>query len=324
MSCQRTLKEEISCIGVGLHSGRKVRLTLKPAPADSGIVFRRVDLLEKDSFEIPARAEHLACINHATCLARDGVRIETVEHLLAALSALSVDNAVVELDAAEVPIMDGSAAPFIYLIHEAGIRRLARQRSFIKVTRPLSVELANGGLAGKNGKGKKDRQQISVYPADSLKISYTISFDHPLLRHQQRTVEIDESSFIEEVAPARTFGFLKEVEQLRRSGLALGGSLENAVVIGETGVLNNPLRFPDEFVRHKILDAIGDLALLGRPLLGHVVAVRAGHQLHTELVRQILDSPECWELVTPSEPYEQVESVAVLAAKEAPVTGAAY
>jgi len=311
MSYQRTLKDEISCIGIGLHSGRKVRLTLKPAPADSGVVFRRAD---RDGFEIPASAAHLSCINHATCLARDGVRIETVEHLLAALSALSVDNALVELDAAEVPIMDGSAAPFIYLIHEAGIRRLAQERSFIKVTRPLTVE-HNGGRA-------------SVYPADSFKVSYTISFDHPLLRHQQRTVEISESSFIEEVAPARTFGFLKEVEQLRRSGLALGGSLENAVVVGETGVLNNPLRFSDEFVRHKILDAVGDLALLGRPMLGHVVAVRAGHQLHTELVRQILRSPKNWELVSFSQEISELsdkkEPVASLVTKEAPVSGAVY
>jgi UDP-3-O-[3-hydroxymyristoyl] N-acetylglucosamine deacetylase len=307
MNFQTTLKEDISCVGIGLHSGRKVKMTLKPAAADSGIVFRRVD---RDGLEIPARAENLSCINYATCLAHRGVRVETVEHLLAALSALSVDNVVVELDAAEVPIMDGSAAPFIYLIHEAGIRRLGREKMVIKITRPITVARTQGGA---------DKQQVSVYPADSLKVSYTISFDHPLLRHQQRTVEINESAFSDEVAPARTFGFLKEVEQLRQSGLALGGSLDNAVVVGETGVLNNPLRFPDEFVRHKILDVVGDLALLGRPLLGHVVAVRAGHQLHTELVRRILHSPESWELVNQGEPL-----AASLAAKEAPVSGAAY
>ena len=281
MHFQRTLRRDTSCVGIGLHSGRKVELTLKPAPAESGIVFKRLD---QDVIEIPATAEHLSCINHATCLARGETRIETVEHLLAALSALGVDNAIVELDAAEVPIMDGSAAPFIYLIHEAGIRNLAGSRSFIRVTRPISVE-ANG-------------RQVAAYPSDSLRISYTINFNHPMLRHQEHSLEIDESSFTEEIAPARTFGFQKDVELLRQNGLALGGSLDNALVLSETGVLNNPLRFPDEFVRHKILDFLGDLSLLNRALLAHVVAVRAGHQLHTELVREILTSPDCWELVS--------------------------
>ncbi|MFQ5790309.1 MAG: UDP-3-O-acyl-N-acetylglucosamine deacetylase, partial [Acidobacteriota bacterium] len=288
MTFQKTLKQKTSCVGIGLHSGKRVKLTLKPAPADTGIVFKRVD---RGGFEIPATARHLACINHATCLARDGVRIETVEHILAALSALGVDNVAVELDAAEVPIMDGSAAPVIYLIHEAGIRELARARSFMRLIRPLSFA--------------SDGRQVAAYPAESLRVSYTINFDHPLLRHQEHSIEISELSFAEDVAPARTFGFMKDVELMRQKGLALGGSLDNAVVLGETGVLNNPLRFPDEFVRHKILDILGDLSLLGRPLLAHVVAVRAGHQLHTDLVQGILASPESWEVVTsfrPSEP----------------------
>jgi UDP-3-O-[3-hydroxymyristoyl] N-acetylglucosamine deacetylase len=301
MHLQKTLKRESGCVGIGLHSGRKVKLTLRPAPADTGIVFKRLD---RGHCEIPATSEHIARLNHATCLSKDGSRIETVEHLLAALAALGVDNAIVELDAPEVPIMDGSAAPFIYLIHEAGIRSLARQRSYMKLTRPVAVE--------------SDGRQVAAYPSDSLRVSYTISFDHPLLRHQQRSFEIEEASFIEEIAPARTFGFLKDVEQMRQAGLALGGSLDNAVVLSEAGVLNNRLRFSDEFVRHKILDILGDLSLLGRPLLAHIVAVRAGHNLHSQLVRQILASPECWEQVSYPETPEPV-AAAVPSAK-APVT----
>lgn len=282
MQKQRTLKEEATCVGVGLHSGRKVKLSLKPAGADRGIVFRRLDA---GDIEIPATAEYLSHINHATCLARNGVRIETIEHLLAALHALGVDNVVVELDGPEVPIMDGSAAPFIYLIHEAGIRTLSASRSYLGLSRPVSV--------GDNGRF------VAAYPCDRLRLTYTINFDHPLLKHQEYSVEIDESSFVEDIAPARTFGFLKDVELMRQAGLALGGSLDNAVVLGETGVLNNPLRFPDEFVRHKILDLLGDLVLLGKPLRAHVVALRAGHALHTRLVKAILETAELRDLAAP-------------------------
>lgn len=278
MQKQTTLKEVTSCVGIGLHSGRKVTLTLKPAPADTGIVFIRSDY---DGVPIPATAEHLSHINHATCLAKDGVRIETVEHLLAAFQALGIDNVIAELDGPELPIMDGSAAPFIYLIHEAGIRKLTAPRSVMKLTKPISVS--------------EGRRSVAAYPCDSLRLSYTINFDHPLLRHQEYSIEIDESSFVDEIAPARTFGFLKDVELMRQSGLALGGSLDNAVVLGETGVLNNPLRYPDEFVRHKLLDLLGDLVLLGSSLKAHVVATRAGHELHTKLVKSILDTPDSWE-----------------------------
>ncbi|MGH9323990.1 MAG: UDP-3-O-acyl-N-acetylglucosamine deacetylase [Vicinamibacteria bacterium] len=275
---QKTLKDEANCVGVGLHSGRKVKLALKPAGVNRGIVFRRLDA---GGIEIPARAEYLSHINHATCLSRDGVRIETIEHLLAALHALGVDNVVVELDGPELPIMDGSASPFIYLIHEAGIKSQSASKSTIGLSRPISV--ADGG------------RFVAAYPSDRLRLSYTINFDHPLLKHQEYSLEIDESSFVDEIAPARTFGFLKDVELMRQAGLALGGSLDNAVVLGETGVLNNPLRFPDEFVRHKILDLLGDLVLLGSPLRAHVVALRAGHALHTRLVKAILESSERWE-----------------------------
>src|ERR671911_221900 len=280
MDSQRTLKRAVSCAGIGLHSGKKVTLSLKPAPADHGIRFRRSDL---GGLEIPAVVTHLGGIQYATGLSLKDGSVETVEHLLGALVSLGVDNVIVELNHPEVPIMDGSAAPFIYLIHEAGLKRLAAPKRFLKVVRPIALS-----------RGDK---RIALYPSDHFKVTYSISFDHPLLRHQARTLRITEESFIEEIAPARTFCFLKEVEMLRQNGLALGGSLDNAIVIGETGVLNSALRFEDEFVRHKILDVIGDLALVGYPIIGHVVAHRAGHALHTALAAEILADQEAWCLV---------------------------
>ena len=196
---------------------------------------------------------------------------------------MGIDNVIVELNSPEVPIMDGSAAPFIYLIQEAGVKRLQAPRKYLKIVRPIAIS-----------RGDK---RIALYPSDHFKVTYSISYDHPLLRHQSRTLRITEESFIEEIAPARTFTFLKDVEMLRQNGLALGGSLENAIVLGETGVLNNALRFEDEFVRHKILDAIGDLALVGYPVIGHLVAHRAGHALHTEFAAKILEETHAWRLV---------------------------
>jgi len=280
MSTQRTLRRSIPCTGIGLHSGRKVKLTLKPAAADHGIRFSRSDL---GGVEIPATVTNLASIHYATGLARDAGSVETVEHLLAALLSLAVDNVLVELDSPEVPIMDGSAAPFVYLIHEAGVKRLASARRYLKVLRPISLSQGD--------------KRIAVYPSDHFKVTYSISFDHPMLRHQSRTMRVTEASFVEDIAPARTFGFLKEVEMLRQRGLALGGSLENAIVLNETGVLNNALRFEDEFVRHKILDVIGDLALVGHPIVGHVVAHRGGHALHTTFASKVLAERDAWKLV---------------------------
>src|SRR5215216_2898466 len=286
MNVQRTLRRPISCAGIGLHSGKKVTLSLKPAPADSGIWFRRSDL---GGVELPATVQHVGGIHYATGLTRDAVRVDTVEHLLAALVSLGIDNVVVELNSPEVPIMDGSAAPFIYLIQEAGVRELGARRRYLKVLRPISLS-----------RGDK---RIALYPSDHFKVTYSIAFDHPLLRHQSRTLRISPESFVEEIAPARTFTFLKEVEMLRQNGLALGGSLENAVVIGDTGVLNNGLRFDDEFVRHKILDVIGDMALIGHPIIGHLVAHRGGHALHTAFAAQVLEDGEAWTLVeAPSNP----------------------
>ena len=280
MDAQRTLRRQVSCVGIGLHSGNRVTLTLKPAPADFGIRFRRSDM---GGYEVPATVRNLAGIQLATGLVRDEVSVETVEHLLAALVSTGIDNVAIELNSPEVPIMDGSAAPFIYLIHEAGVKRLQKPRTYLKIVRPIAIS-----------RGDK---RIALYPSDHFKVTYCTSFDHPLLRHQSRTVRITEDTFIEEVAPARTFTFLKDVEMLRQNGLALGGSLENAIVLGETGVLNNALRFEDEFVRHKILDAIGDLALVGHPVIGHLVAYRAGHALHTEFAAKILDESHAWRLV---------------------------
>jgi UDP-3-O-[3-hydroxymyristoyl] N-acetylglucosamine deacetylase len=249
---------------------------LKPAQAGFGIRFRRTDM---GDYEVPATVQHLAGIQLATGLARDQVSVETVEHLLSALVSMNVDNVLIELNSPEVPIMDGSAAPFIYLIQEAGTKSQSVPRQYLKIVRPIAIS-----------KGDK---RIALYPSDHFKVTYSISYDHPLLRHQSRTLRITEESFIEEVAPARTFTFL----MLRQNGLALGGSLDNAIVLGETGVLNNALRFDDEFVRHKILDAVGDLALVGYPVIGHLVAHRAGHALHTEFAAKILEEVHAWRLV---------------------------
>jgi UDP-3-O-[3-hydroxymyristoyl] N-acetylglucosamine deacetylase len=298
---QRTLRRPVSCSGIGLHSGNKVTLSLKPAPADFGIRFQRSDL---GGLEIPATVTHLGAIQLATGLTREAVSVETVEHLLAALTALGIDNVIVELNTPEVPIMDGSAAPFVYLIlNEAGVKRLPAPKKYLKVLRPISLSQGD--------------KRIALYPSDHFKVTYSISFDHPLIRHQSRTIKITDETFVEEIAPARTFGFLKEVEMLRQRGLALGGSLDNAIVLGETGVLNNALRFEDEFVRHKILDVIGDLSLVGYPVIGHLVAHRGGHALHTAFAARILEEVDAWRIVEGDAAAVPSMPVGVLAAAKA-------
>jgi len=276
------------CAGIGLHSGKKVTLTLKPAPIDHGIRFCRVDL---GGIEIPAHVSHLSGLPQLqTVLVNDEhaeASVETVEHLLSALRSLGVDNAIIELNHPEVPIMDGSSAPWVYLIQDAGVKEQSAPRRVIEMLRPIQVQQGD--------------KRIALYPSDRFKVSYTISFDHPMLRHQQKTVDLDEQAFVDDIAPARTFGFLKEVEMLRQRGLALGGSLENAVVLGETGVLN-PLRFEDEFVRHKILDVVGDLALVGHPIIGHLVVHRGGHALHTALAAELLRQTDAWQFVEAGAP----------------------
>jgi UDP-3-O-[3-hydroxymyristoyl] N-acetylglucosamine deacetylase len=281
MDLQRTLRRSTSCAGIGLHSGKKVTLSLKPAPQKSGIRFRRTDL---GGVEIPAHVGHVGAVAYATQLRSGEARVETVEHLLAALVSAGVDNAIVELNTPEVPIMDGSSAPFIFLVQEAGVKVQSEPRRYLKVTEPVTLS-----------RGDK---QITLYPSDQFKVTYTISFDHPMLRHQTRTMIVNEDSFIDEIAPARTFTFLKEVEMLRQNGLALGGSLDNAIVIGDTGVLNSSLRFEDEFVRHKILELVGDFALLGYPIVAHAVVHRGGHALHTAMAAELLEQRSAWELVS--------------------------
>jgi UDP-3-O-[3-hydroxymyristoyl] N-acetylglucosamine deacetylase len=279
MAYRRTLRREVGCTGIGLHSGKPVRLALRPAPAEHGIRFLRTDV----GVEIPANLQHLAEQDHATTLSRDGVSIGTVEHLLSALLGLGVDDVLVEVDGPEIPVLDGSAAPFVILLHEAGLKPLAVARQHIKVLK--AVEVVRGG------------KRARLSPSEHFEISYTIGFDHHLLRHQALRLRVSPRTYSEGIAPARTFGFMRDVETMRRSGLALGGSLENAVVIGETGVLNNKLRFEDEFVRHKILDAIGDLALLGCPLVGLFEAQKAGHALHAAVAQKLLATPDAWALV---------------------------
>ena len=280
MAYRRTLRRGVGCTGIGLHSGRPVRLDLRPAPPEHGIRFRRTDV----GVEIPASVAHLGPLDHATTLSHEGVSVETVEHLLSAFHALGVDDVLVEVDSPEIPVMDGSAAPFVILLHEAGLRPQKVARRYLKLLRPLEVV--------------KGTKWARVSPSDHFRVTYTIGFEHPLLRHQTASFRVAPDTYAEAIAPARTFGFLREVEMLRRAGLALGGSLENAIVIGETGVLNGGLRFEDECVRHKILDAIGDLSLLGHPLVGHLEAHKAGHALHAALAAKILATPEAWDLVT--------------------------
>jgi UDP-3-O-[3-hydroxymyristoyl] N-acetylglucosamine deacetylase len=278
---QRTIKNEASCKGIGLHSGKLVSLTLKPAPVDSGVIFVRRDL---GGAEIRAIGSNTAATSYATTLRQEGASVRTVEHLLGALAGLGIDNVFVELDSDEAPIMDGSAGPFVRLIAEAGIRTQDRIQPALKVTKPVFV--------------REGSKQLAVWPAEAPSISYFIDFDHPLLREQSLNYQVSEENFIREVSDARTFGFLNDVQALRANGLARGGSLDNAVVLSGDSVLNKEgLRYQDEFVRHKILDIIGDLSLVGVPVIGHIVAHKSGHGLNAQMVSKLLNSPMNWVLV---------------------------
>jgi len=282
---QRTLKNVIRATGVGLHTGRKVFLTLRPAPADTGIVFRRDDL--DPAVEIPARAENVGDTSLSTCLVKGDVRISTVEHLLSAFAGLGIDNAFVDVSAAEVPIMDGSAGPFVFLIQSAGVEEQNRPKRFVRVRRAITVQDGD--------------KWARFEPFDGFKVSFAIEFDHPFFQQRSKHAEIDFSttSFVKEVSRARTFGFMRDVEQLRKQNLALGGSLDNAIVVDDYRVLNEDgLRYEDEFVKHKILDAIGDLYLLGHSLIGAFHGYKSGHELNNRLLRRILAERDAWELVT--------------------------
>jgi UDP-3-O-[3-hydroxymyristoyl] N-acetylglucosamine deacetylase len=281
---QRTLKSLISASGVGLHTGKKVRITLRPAPADTGIVFRRVDLAAP--VDVPARAELVGESRLASTLIKDDVKVHTVEHLMSALGGLGVDNAYVDLDAPELPIMDGSASPFVLLIQQAGIEVQAAAKKFLRVTRRVEV--------------KDGDKWARLEPYEGYRLSFSIDFRHPVIERSTQAVTVDfaETSYLKEIARARTFGFMHEVEDLRDNGLALGGGLDNAVVLDEYRVLNaEGLRFADEFIRHKLLDAIGDLYLLGKPLLGAFTAHKSGHALNNRLLRAALADEGALELV---------------------------
>lgn len=281
MRYQRTIRNTVQCRGIGLHSGKAATLTLKPAPADTGIVFVRTDT---GGQQIAATASNTGNTSYATTICESGVCVRTIEHLLSALAGLNIDNIVAEIDAEEVPIMDGSAGPFIRLIAEAGVQVQEKNRLMIKVLKPIFV--------------REGSKQVAIWPAESASISYFIDFDHPLLKEQSLQYVPSEESYMREVADARTFGFVSDVRTLQAGGLARGASLENAVALSEDGVLNREgLRYKDEFVRHKILDLIGDLALIGMSVIGHFVAHKSGHALNARMVSKILSSSQNWILV---------------------------
>ncbi len=301
---QRTLKNCIRATGVGLHSGEKVYLTLRPAPPDTGIVFRRVDL--PDPVEIEACAEYVGDTRLSTTLIKDGVRVDTVEHLLSAFAGLGIDNAYVDLSAPEVPIMDGSAAPFVFLIQSAGIAEQNAPKRFIRILRTVQVEDGD--------------KWARFEPYEGFKVCFSIDFDHPVFRSRDQHTEIDFSttSFVKEVSRARTFGFMRDIEYLRNNNLALGGSFDNAIVVDDYRILNDGgLRYEDEFVKHKVLDAIGDLYLLGHSLLGQFVGHKSGHALNNRLLRTLLAQEDAWEEVTfgeeESSPIAFIQPVSLLA-----------
>ncbi|MBF0180825.1 MAG: UDP-3-O-acyl-N-acetylglucosamine deacetylase [Magnetococcales bacterium] len=282
MLLQRTLKNTIRCTGIGLHGGNNVYLSLRPAPENTGIVFHRIDA---GGALIPARVENVVNTQLCSTIANaDGVKVSTVEHLLAAFAGLGVDNAYVDLDSPEVPIMDGSAAPFVFLIQCAGIVEQRLPKQWLRIKKSISVS--------------DEDKHASFHPCDHFRISFHIDFDHPLLSEQGVEVAVTETTFIKDISRARTFGFLKDLETLRANGLAKGGSLDNAIVIGDFRILNEGgLRYDKEFVRHKIIDAIGDLYLLGRPILGHFKGIRSGHAMNNRLMRKLLARADAWELV---------------------------
>ena len=281
---QRTLSSKIRASGVGLHTGKKISLTLKPAPSNSGIVFKRTDI---ESASIKASLENVFDTRLSTSLSNDEIKISTVEHLLSALAGIGIDNAIVELDGPEVPIMDGSARPFVFMIQSAGIQEQSEAKRFIKIKKTIEV--------------KQDEKWAKIEPFDGFKVAFTIDFDHPAFSETSQSSEIDFSSvsYLSQVSRARTFGFAKDIELLRKNNLALGGSVNNAIVIDDYKVVNEEgVRFQDEFVKHKILDAIGDLYLLGHGLIGSFSAYKSGHHLNNLLLRELINNVHAWEEVT--------------------------
>ena len=286
MICQTTIARPTAISGIGLHTGQRINMTLRPADAGVGIVFHRQMGDRKVSIE--ARSANVVDTRLATVIANGDARVSTVEHLLAALAAYGVDNLHIDIDGPEVPIMDGSSAPFVSVIEEAGLTRHSTSRKILAIRKPVTV------IDGE--------KRVSIIPSRFFRITFDIAFQHPCIALQKRSVKVTPSAFRKDLAPARTFGFLKDVEMLKAAGLARGGSLENAIVVDDEKILNpEGLRFQDEFVRHKILDAIGDLSLIGYPILGHVRAFKAGHEVNHLLVEKILDTPDSWQLLEFSE-----------------------
>ena len=284
MRLQNTLKDEIIISGIGLHTGRNINMRLRPAPTNTGVVFIRID---KGNTIIKASVSSVCDTTFATTLAHEGVKIGTVEHLLAAFAGLNIDNVYVEIDGPEVPIMDGSASQFVSRIMQSGIAKQATAVSYIRILSPVVV--------------MEGHSQIAVTPYEGNRITYRLFYTHPAFGEQKMGIDISTMRFVNEIAPAKTFGFLRDVEMLKSRGLAQGGSLDNAIVLGEKEIINRgKLRFENEFVRHKILDAIGDMSLIGLPIYGHIIANKSGHTLHVKLLKKILLHREAWEIVTPS------------------------
>ena len=281
MRFETTIQRPVEAQGVGLHSGAPVTLRILPASPGKGIVFRRTDL---DGFEVEADSRNVAKVSYATSLMKKGVLISTTEHLLSAFIGMGVDNAIVELDNLEVPILDGSAMPFVQMLTKAGLRQQRRKRVFLKILRPYEM--------------REGDKQIGVYPSDRYSVSYAINFPHPLIGAERFEVELSNGSYVKEIAAARTFGELSQQQAMLNMGLIRGASRANCIVLTHKGIDNPPLRYKDEFVRHKVLDLIGDLALFGKRVLGYVRADRAGHAMHTAIVSRILRDPTYWEEIT--------------------------
>jgi UDP-3-O-[3-hydroxymyristoyl] N-acetylglucosamine deacetylase len=296
---QNTIQREVSTEGIGLHTGVFGHVRLLPAPADSGIVFRRTDL---DDFPIEASGRNVARVSYATSLMKQGVLLSTTEHLLAAIYSSGIDNIFIDIDSIEVPILDGSAEPFLQLLDQAGVRRLRRRRRHLKIIKPVEVI-------------EQDRR-IGIYPADEFRVQCYVDFPHPLVGQQQIEIVVLPDSFRQLLARARTFCFERDIEPLRSMGLIRGGSLDNAIVLTNDGVMNGPLRFPDEFGRHKALDLIGDLALVGLPLRGRVEAYKAGHALHTQLVSRLLADSSSWVISTEEETFAETRVLAEASAAD--------
>ena len=285
MQFETTVAQPVEVAGVGLHSGVPVSLRILPARSGTGVVFCRTDL---DGFLIPAQWKFVARVSYATSLMRQGVLLSTTEHLLSVLYSLGIDNVRVEIDNLEVPILDGSGKKFVELLRQAGVKPLRKPRRYLRVSRPVEV--------------REGSKRISILPSDAFEIECATSYDHPLVGEESLQLTVTPESYAREIAPARTFGFEQDLERMRDMGLIRGASLENAACFGKAGILNpGGLRFPDECCRHKVLDLIGDLALIGRPLIGRVIAERAGHAMHTAIVHKIMDDPSCYDLLTSDE-----------------------